>query len=111
MQVSPIKQNKTSFRQISITKPAQNFLRENLGNEDFEKFVKIQKAEAKNPLTEVFIALVGETDWFNKHDLGRIYMKVSDKLFFARKNYSNSHNFFEQLDTAIKYSNRFYKLG
>ena len=58
MQVSPIQQNKTSFRQISIKKPAQNFLRENLGNEDFEKFVKIQKTEAKNPLTEVFIALI-----------------------------------------------------
>ena len=111
--ISKIQDNKnnTSFKEIKITRPAENFLKENLAKDCFEKFTEIQKAEANNPLTEVFIGLIGKTNWVNQHSFERLYMKVADKLFFAvkpkRHDYSNT--FFEQLDSAIKYSNNLFK--
>ena len=113
MKVLKIQDNKnnTSFGRIKITGPAEKFLQENLAKDSFEKFAEIQKAEANNPLTEVFIGLIGKTNWSNEHHFERLYMKVCDKIFFAvkpkRQDYSNT--FFEQLDSAIKYSNNLLK--
>ena len=61
MKVLGIQNNKnnTSFGEIKITKPAENFLRENLTKKGFEKLIEIKKSEADNRLTEVLITLAG----------------------------------------------------
>lgn len=110
MKVLKIQDNKnnTSFGRIKITGPAENFLKENLTKDCFEKFAEIQKAELNNDATQVLIGLVDKTNWVNKHDFSRLYMKVYDKVFFARKSFDYSNTFIEQLNNAVKYS---HKLG
>ena len=112
MKVLKIQDNKnnTNFGRIKITGPAENFLKENLSKDCFEKFVEIQKTELNNDAIQVLIGLVDKTNWVNKHDFSRLYMKVYDKVFFARKSFDYSNTFFEQLDNAIKYCNKLSKL-
>ena len=106
MKVLKIQDNKynTNFGRIRTTKPTEDFLRENLTKDCFEKFVEIQKAELNNDITQVFVGLVGKTNWVNKYDFDRVYMKVYDKVFFVRKSTDYSNTFIEQLNNAVKYS-------